>query len=85
MRFRVSGQQPVFGHKPGVVFTATLPPDQEARLLASGALEVEDGLSHHTRAQLDALAHELGVEDAESLSNKAEVIAAIEAKEGEPT
>ena len=37
-RYQVTGIQPVLDHEPGVVFEADIPPAQEARLLASGAL-----------------------------------------------
>lgn len=37
-KYRVSGDQPVFGHEPGEEFTATLTPEQEERKLVSGAL-----------------------------------------------
>lgn len=38
-RYRVTGQQPVLGNEPGKTFEADLPPEQEAPLLASGAVQ----------------------------------------------
>jgi len=40
--YRVSGRLAVFGMRPGTEFEAELDPDQEARLLARGSLEVVD-------------------------------------------
>ena len=37
--YRVSGSQPVFGHQPGETFERDIAPEQEARLLASGAIK----------------------------------------------
>lgn len=39
-RYRASGVHPVFGNRPGSVFEKAIPADQEARLLACGALEL---------------------------------------------
>lgn len=37
-RYRVSGPNRVFGREPGTTFEREIPAEQEARLLASGAL-----------------------------------------------
>lgn len=39
-RYRVTAPSRVLGHEPDSTFEADLPPDQEKRLLASGALIV---------------------------------------------
>ena len=39
-RYEVTGTQPVLDHEPGTYFEADIPPVQEARLLASGALRL---------------------------------------------
>lgn len=38
-KYRVSGPHAVFGHAPDETFEREIPPEQEARLLASGALK----------------------------------------------
>jgi len=43
--YRVGGAHSVLGREPGAVFTAEIPPDQEARLIQRGSL---------TRVQKDA-------------------------------
>lgn len=39
-RYQVVGVQPVLEHKPGEIFEADIPPVQEERLLACGALRI---------------------------------------------
>lgn len=39
-RYRVTGTQPVGDHKPGEIFEADFPPEQEAPLLKIGAVQV---------------------------------------------
>jgi hypothetical protein len=39
-RYEVTGTQPVLEHQPGDIFETDIPPAQEARLIASGALAV---------------------------------------------
>ena len=41
-KYRVVGAAEVFGHKPGEVFEAEIPAEQEALLFESGSLRVED-------------------------------------------
>jgi len=38
-KYRVTGEQPVLGHEPGEEFSADIPPEQEALLIESGAIE----------------------------------------------
>lgn len=77
-RYTVTGSQPVLGHRPGETFTATLPQDREARLLASGAIALAvDELDRLTRDDLNLLAAEHGVSDPEQYPNKQAVIDAI--------
>jgi hypothetical protein len=41
-RYHVSGSMPIFGNQPGTEFELEIPLEQEARLLAAGALRVID-------------------------------------------
>lgn len=82
MTYRVVAGQ-VLGYEPGEEFEADISPQQEARLLERGAIELLEGgqkvtdLSALTREEIDARAHEAGVANPEDLPNKQAVIDAI--------
>jgi hypothetical protein len=49
-RYHVSGSMPIFGNQPGTEFELEIPLEQEARLLAAGALrEIGAATSAKTR------------------------------------
>jgi hypothetical protein len=68
----------ILGHYPGEQFTADIPADQEARLVARGQLEVVKSLSSRPREELDEMARALNIDPA-AHSNKPSLIEAIEA------
>ncbi len=78
-RYRVSGPHEVLGYEPGDVFEQNIAPEQEARLIARGQLEIVGGLVGKTREGLNDLAAAAGVTDPGSLPNKDAVAEAIEA------
>ncbi len=78
-RYRVTAPTAVLGHEPGETFEQLIPPEQEARLIARGQLEVVGGLVGKTREGLNDLATAAGVTDPGGLPNKDAVAEAIEA------
>lgn len=82
--YRVIGSLPVFDLQPGETFTAELDPEQEARLIARGSIElVVPEPAEATRDELNEVAASLGVEKPERLPNKQAVLDAINtAREG---
>jgi hypothetical protein len=78
-RYRVTAPSAVLGYEPGETFEQLIPPEQEARLIARGQLEVVGGLTGKTREELNDFAAASGVTDPESLPNKDAVAEAIEA------
>lgn len=81
-RYRVTAPTAVLDTEPGKTFEAELDPIQEERLLVGGHLEIEgetpsDDLASLPLEELDEIAHDLGVENPESLPDDTAVIQAI--------